>query len=155
MITLKFALVALAFPSITGILAWLYLPGYSLSYAIITSLWCTTFLEYWKINEVELSLRWSVKGVGKLKVNRAQFIPDEEVLNSITGEAEQYFSRWKHTLRLLLQIPFALGAVAGLGALISFVFVIELFISEVYDGPFKFYLVSATCSVSGSGAYSS
>ncbi|KAH7403870.1 calcium-activated chloride channel-domain-containing protein [Cadophora sp. MPI-SDFR-AT-0126] len=133
-------LVALAFPSITGILAWLYLPGYSLSYAIITSLWCTTFLEYWKINEVELSLRWSVKGVGKLKVNRAQFIPDEEVLNSITGEAEQYFSRWKHTLRLLLQIPFALGAVAGLGALISFVFVIELFISEVYDGPFKFYL---------------
>ncbi|KAH6718652.1 calcium-activated chloride channel-domain-containing protein [Leptodontidium sp. MPI-SDFR-AT-0119] len=133
-------LVALAFPSITGILAWLYLPGYSLPYAILTSLWCTTFLEYWRLKEVDLSLRWSVKGVGGLKVNRAQFIPDREILNAITGETEQHFSRWKHTLRLLLQIPFALIAIAGLGTLISFVFVIELFISEVYDGPLKFYL---------------
>ncbi|KAH9214886.1 transmembrane protein 16K [Leptodontidium sp. 2 PMI_412] len=133
-------LVALAFPSITGILAWLYLPGYSLPYAILTSLWCTTFLEYWRLKEVDLSLRWSVKGVGGLKVNRAQFIPDREILNAITGETEQHFSRRKHTLRLLLQIPFALIAVAGLGTLISLVFVIELFISEVYDGPLKFYL---------------
>ncbi|PVH77554.1 DUF590-domain-containing protein [Cadophora sp. DSE1049] len=133
-------LVALAFPSITGVLAWLYLPGYSLPYAILTSLWCTTFLEYWRLKEVDLSLRWSVKGVGGLKVNRVQFIPDKEVLNVITGESEQHFSRWKHTLRLLLQIPFAFVAVAGLGTLISFVFVIELFISEVYEGPLKFYL---------------
>lgn len=139
-------LVALAFPSITGILAWLYLPGYSLPYAILTSLWCTTFLEYWRLKEVDLSLRWSVKGVGGLKVNRAQFIPDREILNAITGETEQHFSRWKHTLRLLLQIPFALIAIAGLGTLISFVFVIELFISEVYDGPLKFYLVSSMYS---------
>lgn len=119
-------IIALAFPSASGILAWFFLPDYSLTYAIITCLWCTTFLEYWKLKEVDLSLRWSVKGVGSLKVNRARFNYDKEIIDPITGETVQHFSHWKRITRQLLQLPFALIVLASLGTLISFVFVIEI-----------------------------
>jgi len=80
--------------------------------------------------------------VGSLKVNRAQFNYDKEIVDPITGETVQYFSHWKRLTRQLLQLPFALIVLAILGTLISFVFAIEIFISEMYNGPFKFYLVS-------------
>lgn len=134
-------LIALLFPSAAGIVAWMYLPGYSLLYAIITSLWCIVFLEYWKLREIDLSLRWSVKGVGSLKVNRAKFKYDKEVRDPITNELIQQYSHMKQIFRQLLQIPFALVALLGLGSLIAIVFVVEIFISEVYKGPFKLYLV--------------
>lgn len=134
-------LIALAFPSVTGIVAWLYLPEYSLLYAIVTSLWCIVFLEHWKLKEIDLSLRWSVKGVGSLKVNRAKFKYDKEVVDPITNEVQQKYSHRKQIARQLLQIPFALVAMIGLGSLITIVFAIEIFISEVYNGPYKFYLV--------------
>lgn len=107
----------------------------------MTSLWCIVFLEYWKLKEVDLSLRWSVKGVGSLKVNRANFKYDQEVIDPITKERHQHYSHWKQVARHFSQIPFAFLAMAGLGSLVSIVFVIEIFISEVYNGPFKFYLV--------------
>ncbi|KAI7057827.1 DUF590-domain-containing protein, partial [Hortaea werneckii] len=43
--------------------------------------------------------------------------------------------------RQLLQIPFALAAILVLGTLIATCFAIEVFISEVYGGPFKSILV--------------
>ncbi len=50
-------ILSLLFPSIAGVLAWIFLPGYSLVYAIIIGLWCNIFLEYWKIQETDLSIR--------------------------------------------------------------------------------------------------
>jgi anoctamin-10 len=41
-----------------------------------------------------------------------------------------------------LQVPFAIAAATVLGGLIAGCFAIEIFISEVYGGPFKAYLVS-------------
>jgi hypothetical protein len=48
--------------------------------------------------------------------------------------------------RQLLQVPFALLAAVALGAIIATCFAIEIFISEVYNGPLKGYLVSAAQS---------
>ncbi|PBP15808.1 DUF590-domain-containing protein [Diplocarpon rosae] len=45
------------------------------------------------------------------------------------------------TSKQLLQVPFAIGAALLLGGLIATCFGIEIFISEVYGGPFKTYLV--------------
>lgn len=134
-------LVFLLFPAITGLLAWLFLPHYSLVYAIITSLWCTVFLEFWKLRETDLSLRWDVKGVGNLKVNRPKFRYDSKILNAATGEIKYHFPPWKRIARQALQIPFTIAALFTLGALIVFVFAVEVLISELYDGPFKVWLV--------------
>ena len=59
----------------------------------------------------------------------------------ITGEKVGYFSATKRLQRQLLQVPFALIAAALLGCLIAVCFGIEVFVSEVYDGPLKSVLV--------------
>ena len=51
------------------------------------------------------------------------------------------YSPFKRLARQALQIPFAIIAAAVLGSLICTCFSIEIFISEIYAGPFKSYLV--------------
>lgn len=41
----------------------------------------------------------------------------------------------------MLQIPFGLGAGIGLAAVLTSIFSVEVFMSEVYTGPFKQFLV--------------
>ncbi|KAH8885435.1 hypothetical protein GQ53DRAFT_797139 [Thozetella sp. PMI_491] len=132
-------ILALLFPSITGLLAWLFLPQYSLVYAILTGLWCTVFLEYWKIQETDLSIRWEVNGVGRIKINRPQF-KYEKVFVDDFGRTIHYFPKWKAIARQMLQIPFVLMSLFTLGALIIIVFTIEVMIVEEYEGPYKWYL---------------
>ncbi|KAJ5276919.1 hypothetical protein N7524_003072 [Penicillium chrysogenum] len=86
------------------------------------------------------SLRWDVKGVGQLKVNRKQYVWEKEVKDPISGQVKHVFPGWKQFTRQLLLIPFASVASVALGALIVASFASEVFISEVYDGPFKGYL---------------
>ncbi|CAJ2505130.1 Uu.00g125240.m01.CDS01 [Anthostomella pinea] len=133
-------IVFMFFPASTGFLAWMFLPHYSLVYAIITSLWCVVFLEYWKLQEVDLSLRWNVRGIASLKMTRPKFKYIKEIVDPTTGELKRYFPIWKHVIRHTLQIPFTITALVILGALITLVFTIEIFISEVYEGTLKTYL---------------
>jgi hypothetical protein len=48
---------------------------------------------------------------------------------------------WKRITRSMLQIPFGLAAGTGLAAVLSLIFSVEVFINEVYSGPFKQFLV--------------
>lgn len=98
------------------------------------------FVEYWKIREADLSQRWDVKGVGRLKVNRKQYVWEKEVKDPISGQIKHTFPGWKQFSRQMLLVPFASVASLALGALIVASFASEVFISEVYDGPFKGYL---------------
>jgi anoctamin-10 len=138
---IQFYFRSLAFPCIAGILAWAFLPKYSLVFALSIGVWCTVFLEYWKIKQTDLAIRWNVRGVGDLKVNRPQFRYDQEIIDS-AGRVRHVFPRWKRIVRQLVVIPFVLVSTLLLGVLIAFVFAIETFIGEAYDGPYKFYLVS-------------
>lgn len=132
------------FPAVFGVICWLYFGSYSIVFAVVNCLWCIVFVEYWKLKETDLSIRWGVKGVGVLKANRIQYIWDREVTDPLTGEVRKVFSTRKQVLRQLLQIPFALVAGLALGTLIVVIFAMEVFISEVYQGPFKAYLVCKT-----------
>jgi len=105
-------------------------------------LWCVVFVEYWRRQEVDFALRWQVKGVSILPTQRRGFKPEKEVRDEATGEMRPFFSWRKRLLRQLLQVPFALLAALSLGAIIATCFAIEIFISELYNGPFKSYLVS-------------
>lgn len=130
----------LTVPAGLGVVGWLYLGPYSITYGVILCAWCIVFVEYWKIREADLSQRWDVKGVGRLKVNRKQYVWEKEVKDPISGQVKHVFPGWKQFTRQLLLVPFASVASVALGALIVASFASEVFISEVYDGPFKGYL---------------
>lgn len=111
-------------------------------YAIVNCFVCVVFVEYWKRQEVEYGIRWQVRGVSVLFTKNRDFKPEKEVQDEVTGEVRKVFPWKKRLLRQLLQIPFALVAAGLLGAIIATCFAIEIFISEVYNGPLKSYLVS-------------
>ncbi|KAJ5771164.1 uncharacterized protein N7511_003215 [Penicillium nucicola] len=130
----------LVVPAALGIIGWAYLGPYSIIYGVVLCAWCIIFVEYWKVREADLSQRWDVKGVGRLKVNRKQYVWEKEVKDPISGQIKHVFPGWKQFSRQLLLVPFASVASIALGALIVASFASEVFISEVYDGPFKSYL---------------
>ncbi|KAI9703547.1 MAG: hypothetical protein M1820_005851 [Bogoriella megaspora] len=131
----------LVFPAAFGASVWLVLGNYSPIYAIVNCLWCIIFVEYWKHQEVDLAVRWGVRNVSRIEHKRKDFRHEFETMDPITGEKIQVFPATKRLQRQLLQVPFALTAAIVLGSLIATCFGIEIFISEVYDGPLKSILV--------------
>lgn len=130
----------LLFPAAFGFGAWILLGQFSWFYAIVNSLWSVVFFEYWKVKEVDLAIQWGVRGVSKIQQPRPQFQFETEAQDPITGEVVKVYSPWKRLQNQLLQIPFAVACVALLGSLITVCFAIEIFLTEVYNGPFKQYL---------------
>ncbi|KAI1415767.1 DUF590-domain-containing protein [Hypoxylon sp. FL1857] len=130
----------LLFPAAFGFGAWLILGRYSWFYAFVNSLWSVVFFEWWKKKEVDLAVQWGVRGVSRIQRPRTQFKWDHEKADPVTGEAVKVYPPVKRLQTQLLQIPFALGCLAILGALYVFCFSIEIFLSEIYNGPFKSYL---------------
>ena len=124
-----------------GFACWLVLGSFSIVYSVVNCLWCIIFIEYWKRQELDLSCRWQTKGVSVVRPKRREFIPDREVRDESTGELKGVFSARKRMIRQLLQVPFMLLSAVALGVIIATCFAIEIFISEVYNGPFKTYLV--------------
>ncbi|KAG2025190.1 hypothetical protein GB937_002951 [Aspergillus fischeri] len=131
----------LMFPAAFGFSCWLLLGSFSIIYTVVNCLWCIVFIEYWKRQEEDLSCRWQTKGVSAVHEKRAEFRPEKEVRDESTGEVRGVFPATKRMYRQLLQVPFALLAAVALGAIIATCFAIEIFISEVYNGPLKGYLV--------------
>lgn len=131
----------LVFPAAFGFSCWLLLGHFSVIYTIGNCLFCLVFVEYWKRQETDLSIRWQTKGVSVLLTRRREFKPDKVVTDEVTGEKKYIFPATKRLSRQLLQVPFAFLAVTALGAIIATCFAIEIFISEIYNGPLKTYLV--------------
>lgn len=127
-------------PAALGIVGWWFLGPYSILYGSLLCIWCIVFVEFWKIRESDLSLRWNVKGVDQLKVDRTQYQWEKEVKDPVSGQVTHTFPGWKQFLRQLLLVPFASVASVALGSLIVVTFASEVFISEVYKGPLKGYL---------------
>ncbi|KAL0265256.1 hypothetical protein SLS55_001221 [Diplodia seriata] len=134
----------LIFPAAFGFASWLILGHFSPLYALVNALWCTVFTEWWKHQEYDLGVRWGVRGVSSIETTRRDFRHEKEIQDPVTGETIRIFPVTKRFQRQLLQIPFALAAALILGSLIATCFGIEIFISEIYDGPLKTILVSFT-----------
>ena len=135
------------FPAAFGFSAWVLLGHFSAVYAVVNILWCVAFVEYWKHQELDLAIRWGVKGVSTIQEKRRDFQHEKEIKDPVTGETVQIFPATKRLGRQALQIPFALLASLALGSLIATCFGIEIFLSEVYSGPLKGGLV---CTSQGS-----
>ncbi|ESZ94213.1 hypothetical protein SBOR_5398 [Sclerotinia borealis F-4128] len=131
----------LIFPAVFGFCAWVLFGQYSPVYAIVNGLWGIVYTEYWKKQETDLAVQWGVRGVSKIQHQRPDFKHEREIKDPVTGEQIRFYSPVKRLSRQLLQVPFALCATVILGSLIATCFAIEIFISEVYNGPFKTYLI--------------
>ncbi|OJJ77050.1 hypothetical protein ASPBRDRAFT_190388 [Aspergillus brasiliensis CBS 101740] len=131
----------LIFPAVFGFSCWLLLGSFSIIYAVVNSLWCIIFIEYWKRQEEDLSCRWQTKGVSVVRPKRREFKPEREVQDESTGEVRGVFPATRRMYRQLLIVPFALLSAVALGVIIATCFAIEIFISEIYNGPLKTYLV--------------
>lgn len=134
-------LLFLIFPAVFGFFAWLLLDKYSPVYAIFNGLWCVIYVEYWKMQEEQLAVQWGMNKTCKniYKLSRSQY--DSTLIESTIGNSVQIYVYIKRLSIQLLQIPFAVAAIFALGGIIATCFAIEIFISEIYNGPFKSYLV--------------
>ncbi|KAG6130072.1 hypothetical protein E4U38_004680 [Claviceps purpurea] len=133
--------VFLAFPSAMGFAAWMLLGQFSSVYALGCGLWSVIFLEYWKKKEVDLAVQWGVRGVSAIQLPRPEFEWDYEAEDAVTGEPVKVYSYKKRFQTQLLQIPFAIACIVVLGGLVVIANSLEIFITQVYDGPGKQYLV--------------
>ncbi|KAJ2905478.1 calcium-activated chloride channel-domain-containing protein [Zalerion maritima] len=131
----------LVFPAAFGFGTWLLIGSFSWLYAIANSLWTVVFFEYWKQKEADLAVQWGVKGVSRIQHRRPEFQFDRETEDPVTGEIVKVYSPVKRLKTQLLQVPFAITCAVVLGFLISIAYSIEIFISEVYNGPGKSVLV--------------
>jgi anoctamin-10 len=131
----------LIFLAVFGFSCWVLLGYFSPVYAIVNGLWCTVFVEWWKRQEADLAIRWGVRNVSAIQEKRREFKYEKEIKDPITGETVQWFPAKERLKRQLLQVPFALVAAIALGTLICTCFGIEIFISEIYNGPLKSVLV--------------
>ncbi|KAF5123571.1 hypothetical protein E5D57_011486 [Metarhizium anisopliae] len=130
----------LAFPAALGLGAWVLLGQFSFVYGLGCGLWTVVFLEYWKKKEVDLAVRWGVRGVSALQLPRTQFEWEYEAEDAVTGEPVKVYPYMKRLKTQLLQIPFAIACVLVLGSLVVIANSLEIFINQVYDGPGKQYL---------------
>ncbi|OAX80467.1 hypothetical protein ACJ72_05202 [Emergomyces africanus] len=131
----------LIFPAAFGVACWVLLGHFSITYAIANCLSCVVFSEMWKRQESDLRIRWQVKNVSEIRTKRREFKYLSKSVDPATGEESLVFPATTRLGRQLLQVPFAIVAILALGTLIATCFGIEIFISEVYAGPFKSYLV--------------
>lgn len=129
------------FPAAFGFAAWLILGRYSWLYAFVNSLWSVVFFEWWKKKEVDLAVQWGVRNVSRIQHARAEFQWDHEAPDPVTGELVKHYPPTKRLMTQFLQVPFTIACVLVLGALYIFCFGVEIFLTQVYDGPFKSYLV--------------
>lgn len=143
---------ALIFPAALGAGTWLLLSGggsgggsggqFSFLYALGSCLWSVVFFEYWKKKEVDLAVEWGVRGVSGVRMARSEFVSEGRTEDAVTGEVVGVYSPFKRLGTQLLQVPFTVACVVVLGGFIAMCNSLEVFINEMYTGPFSTFLVS-------------
>lgn len=137
---LKFYCVSLAILSVLGLVAFLRSKSYSLTYSFVNLIWGTSFWLLWKRRERYLANFWGVQNAHKIDEYNAE-------LTSLNKDFEKV-SSYKHRdrnegIRFIKQIAFGPVALGFVAVLVSYqlgCFVLEIFLSEIYDGPGKTFL---------------
>ncbi|KIL56516.1 hypothetical protein M378DRAFT_172635 [Amanita muscaria Koide BX008] len=113
----------LFFPAVLGLIAYFFLEPYSPIYSILTCIWSIVFVEWWRVHERILSLRFHTRGSERVEKRRAQYKPG--------------LSWWSKDLRVLASVPLILLFATILGVLLTGIFVLEAFVTALYEGPGK------------------
>jgi anoctamin-10 len=128
---------ALLFPTFLGITFWKFGAPYHPLYSALVVLWSIGMVEWWRIRERKLAVRWCSRGAFRVEKRRVEFdavigkrssAPD----NSDDNDA---FPWWKREIRILTSLPVILLAALALTGLLTGLFIIEAFVTHLYTGP--------------------
>ena len=111
-----------------GLISHFVLPPYSPIYSILIAIWSIFFVEWWRVRERILSLRFGTRGSFKVEKRRFQY--------------KAGMSWWVRELRVLASVPVILLFAGILGAILTGIFVFEAFVTELYTGPGEQLIVS-------------
>lgn len=134
---LKFYIVSLAVLAVLGLVATFRSKNYSLTYSFVNLIWGTSFYVLWKRKERYLANFWGVQNSHKIDEYNAELT----TLNKDFEKRSSYKHRDRHDgVRFVKQLTFAPVALVFTGVLVTFqllCFIIEIFLTEIYDGPGK------------------
>ena len=124
---------ALTVISVLGGGFWLFGAAYSPYYSIALVLWATAFVEYWKVVERKISVRWGTYNAFRV----------EKLRHNYTNDGGSPLQKdLNRAARVAASIPVILGFVAVLAGILTTLFAIEAFITRLYTGPFHQQVVS-------------
>ena len=112
---------------------WLFGAAYSPYYSVVLVLWATGFVEYWKIVERKISVRWGTYGAFRVEKLRHDYVD---------GNDSPLQKDLRRATRVAASIPVILGFVSVLAGILTMLFAIEAFVSRLYAGPLHQHVVS-------------
>lgn len=126
---------SLTFVAALGVLFHFFGTSYSPLYSFLLLLWSTSFVEYWRVCERKIAVRWGTRGAFRVEKHRHEF--DEKDLSDVWWKNEL-----KRFSRIAASVPVILVFVLLLAAILTGLFVFEAFVTQLYHGPGQQYIVS-------------
>lgn len=133
----KYYVASLAILSVFGIIANLRSKNYSLTFAFVNVIWGTLFNILWKRRERYVVNFWGTQNAHKVEEY------DAEVTNlnaSFNGKSSVKQRNRREGVRFAKKVAFVPVALTFVAVLVTYqlsCFVLEIFLSEIYDGPGK------------------
>lgn len=123
---------SLIVPSLTGaVFRFINIP-YNPGYSVLLCLWSIIFVEWWRIRERAIAVRWGSYGSTRVELRRSQF----RGANDANDEHDDTsFPWWKREARIAASLPVIGFFAAALVALLTTIFVVEAFVTQLYTGP--------------------
>lgn len=128
---------SLASVAAIGGLFWLTGSPYHPLYSLALVFWACFFVESWRIKERKLAVRWGSFGCGKVESRRAGFKANRKEIDKASGEEVEVFEWWRKELRVACSIPAIAFFATLLASVLTTMFVVEVFVTKLYDGPGK------------------
>jgi anoctamin-10 len=123
---------ALVFPTLIGVAFWGFEQPYNPIYSIFVVIWSVVFVEWWRIRERKLAVRWGTRGAIKVEKLRVEFHP---VRKMDDDDADAGFPWYKREIRVLTSLPVIGASAVILAILLTGIFVVEAFVTQLYTGP--------------------
>lgn len=134
---LNFYFQALAPAALLGLTFWLLGRPFSPVYSLGLVSWSCLFVELWRMKERKLAVRWGTLGVSQVDRRRHDFVPRTTRIDPATEEPEEVFEWWRRELRVILSLPIVAFFASVLAATMTLMFVVEIFVTQLYHGPLK------------------
>jgi len=145
---LSFYAKSLWFPAGLGVLFFFLSKPYSVIYSGLLCLWSVTFVEWWRIRERVIAIRWGSQGARAVEKRRPEFIASSKHDDPDVEDFPWYVREGRTAAGIPVILVFAL-MLAGLNTAI---FTFEAFITILYTGPLNQYIVSTSALVSRTGS---